>query len=64
MDFAILYTGLGEFDTAFDYLDKCVDERLGNMILLHISPIWRPLHGNKRFQGLLDRIGLKAFNVN
>jgi len=64
MDFAILYTGLGEFATAFDYLDKCVEERLGNLILLHISPIWRPLHGHKRFLGLLDRIGLKAFTRN
>jgi len=57
-DFAILYTALGKSDKAFDYLEKSYKERFGSMILMNLSPIWKPLHGDDRFHSLIQRIGL------
>lgn len=59
LDFATLHTGLGNYDIAIDYLEKVVDQRIGAVLLLHISPIWKPLRDHKRFQSLLDKIGVK-----
>ncbi len=59
MSFATLYTGLGMIDEAFAYLTKCVDQRLGPMIFLHISPIWKPLSSDPRFDELLALIGIE-----
>ncbi len=59
IDFATLYTGLGEIDKAFEYLEKCMDERYGAMVFFNSSPIWEPLRNDPRHQDILDRIGLK-----
>ena len=59
IDFATLYTGLGEIDKAFEYLEKCLKEKYGAMVLLNSSPIWEPLRGDPRYLDMLGRIGLK-----
>lgn len=59
MSFAILYAGLGRNDEAINYLEKCVRDKIGAVIFLHLSPIWETLHNEKRFIDLLDTIGLK-----
>ena len=58
-DFAILNTALGRFDEAFQHLEKCIEERSGSMVLLNLSPIWRPLRDDPRYHALIDRIGIK-----
>ncbi|WP_421763750.1 adenylate/guanylate cyclase domain-containing protein [Ekhidna sp.] len=58
LNFATLYTGLGDHEKALDYLEKVVDQRIGAVLLIHISPIWKPLREKERFSLLLDKIGL------
>lgn len=58
LNFATLYTGLGDYEKALDYLEKVVEQRIGAVLLIHISPIWKPLRDKKRFGLLLDKIGL------
>ncbi|MDN5204062.1 tetratricopeptide repeat protein [Fulvivirgaceae bacterium BMA10] len=58
LDFATLYTGLKDFDNAFFYLHKCCDEKIGAIVFLDVSPIWKPLKKDPRFREILDRIGL------
>lgn len=57
-NFATLYTGLGDHDKAFEYLNKCIDAKIGPLIFIDTSPIWRPLKGDPRFDKLKERIGL------
>lgn len=59
LNFATLYTGLGKYDLALDYLEKVVDQRTGAVLLLHISPIWKPLRDLDRFKSLLKKIGVQ-----
>ncbi|WP_420317254.1 TPR end-of-group domain-containing protein [Ekhidna sp.] len=59
LNFATLYTGLGDHEKALDYLEKVVEQKIGAVLLIHISPIWKPLRDTPRFKALLNRIGLK-----
>ena len=58
-DYATLYTGLGEHEKAIEYLNKCVEERNGQCIMMGLSPIWKPLRPSGDFQYLLEQIGIK-----
>ncbi len=60
MSFAMLYAGMGMTDEALKYLELCIDDKIGAAIFIHISPIWKPLHGENKFQNLLDRVGLQS----
>jgi adenylate cyclase len=57
IDFAILHLALGEPERALDFLEEAVDERLGVVVMLRNSLMWRELHTHPRFQRLLERIG-------
>jgi tetratricopeptide (TPR) repeat protein len=59
VNLAILYTGLGDHDKAFDALERAFAERdftLGTIIKW--NPYWGPLRADPRFERLLQRIGL------
>ena len=57
-DHAMIHTTLGELDTAFEYLERSVEERLGFMLFLRTNPMWDPLKHDPRFGRLMDRIGI------
>lgn len=59
LNFATFYTGLGHYELALDYLENVVDQRLGAVLLMHVSPIWKPLRKLDRFTSLLKKIGLQ-----
>jgi serine/threonine protein kinase/tetratricopeptide (TPR) repeat protein len=56
--FAIIYTGLGDNDRAFEWLDKGYDERPSNMSYLKVEPRLDPLRSDPRYHELLQRMGL------
>ena len=56
--FATLYTGLGQKDSAFCWLGKAYEERLGMLFWLKAAPVYHPLRDDPRFQDLVRRIGL------
>ncbi len=58
LDFAFVYAALGDYDTAFEYLNKAVDERLGSVLLINSMPIINNLKNDSRFELVLKRIGL------
>jgi len=49
MDYALVYIGLGQKDTAISYLEKCPDN------WLRINPLLDPLRDQPRFQKLVAR---------
>ncbi len=56
---AIIYTGLGEKDSAFEWLEKTYQERSYYVIWLKADPLYDPLRSDPRFASLLERIGFK-----
>ncbi len=58
IDFAILYTGLKDFDSAFYHLEKAVEERLGAAVFLGHRPHWDELRSDPRFKELVRKVGL------
>ena len=55
---ALIYTGLGEKNEAFEQLQKAYDERAGQLIYLNVDPRFESLRSDSRFQDLLKRVGL------
>jgi serine/threonine-protein kinase len=57
-DMAIIYTGLGEKEQAFAWLDKAYADRSWPLPLLKVDPRFDSLRSDPRFAGLVRRIGL------
>jgi tetratricopeptide (TPR) repeat protein len=54
---ALVYTGLGEKDQAFAWLEKAYEEHSFKMAWLKVEPQWDSLRSDPRFGDLLRRIG-------
>ncbi|HXG92117.1 MAG TPA: protein kinase [Blastocatellia bacterium] len=55
---AIIYTGLGETELAFTWLERAYEERSSWLTFLKVEPAYDPLRSDERFNDLLRRIGL------
>jgi eukaryotic-like serine/threonine-protein kinase len=55
---AIIHVGLGEFEPALDLLEKSVDLRSEEVLMLGNDPMLDPLRSNPRFAQLRQRMGL------
>lgn len=59
-DIAVISTGLGEVDVAFQWLNKAYEKRDVWITFLKAEPVFDKLRADKRFTELLTRAGLKA----
>jgi tetratricopeptide (TPR) repeat protein len=59
-DMAAVFTGLGEKDKAFTYLEQAFRERDSRLPFLAVEHWFEPLHSDPRFVGLCRRIGLPS----
>ena len=50
---------LGDKEQAFEYLNKAIEKRQGQMIMLNVEPPFEILRGDPRFDELVRRVGLK-----
>jgi tetratricopeptide (TPR) repeat protein len=57
-DIATIYVGLGNYDNAFNWLNRAFEERSLWMGYLKVEPQMDPLRADSRFQDLLGRVGL------
>ncbi|HTF37625.1 MAG TPA: protein kinase [Blastocatellia bacterium] len=57
-NFAIIYTGLGDKDRAFEWLTKCVEQRI--LIIFHLKsrPLFDALRSDPRYADLLRKMNL------
>jgi hypothetical protein len=53
---ALVYTGLGEKEQAFAFLNKAFDERSHWLVWLRLDPRWDSLRSDPRFAQLLTRL--------
>ena len=54
---ALLYTGLGEVDTALDWLERAFEERSSWLVWINVEPRFDRLRAAPRFGDLLRRMG-------
>jgi len=57
VDLAIIYSGLGEFDMAFEYLEKAFEQKHGGLLFI-CSIHWKKLRNDPRYHDLLKRMNL------
>ena len=55
---AMAYVGLGDHESALEWLDRAVDERDPWVTELRVQTAFAPLHGDPRFHALLRRLKL------
>jgi serine/threonine protein kinase/Tol biopolymer transport system component/tetratricopeptide (TPR) repeat protein len=55
---ALIYTGLGNHEAAFEWLEKACESRDEWMLWLGTEPKFDPIRSDPRFEGLLKRVGL------
>jgi len=58
LDFAELYTRLGDRDSAFDWLERAYKEHSSWLNFVNTDPLYDPLRSDPRYADLLRRIGL------
>jgi adenylate cyclase len=59
MNAALIYTGLGDKQRAFEWLEKAIEDRSRTVIFLKVEPQFDLLRSDPRFTHLLRRIGLE-----
>ena len=57
---AVVWTGLGDRDRAFQWLDQAYDEDCEYLVYLPTEPIADPLRADPRFSQLLQKLGLTS----
>ena len=57
-NFALIYSGLGDRDEAFAWLERAIDERSYEVTLLKVETALENLHSDPRFTSLLKRLNL------
>jgi TolB-like protein/DNA-binding winged helix-turn-helix (wHTH) protein len=57
---ALIHTGLGDKDRAFEWLHKAYEDRDVALVGMYLkaNPVWDSLRSDARFAGLLGRLGL------
>jgi TolB-like protein/Tfp pilus assembly protein PilF len=55
---ALIHTGLGEKDQAFEWFEMAYQNRCEALVLFNANPMFHTLHGDPRFIDLQQRIGL------
>ena len=55
---ALVYAGLNEVESAFDWLDKAFEERYDRLVFLNVEPMFDVLRAHPAFERLVRRLGL------
>lgn len=58
VEVAAVQVRLGEFNAAFESLERAREKHDTNIIYLKVDPFWDAVRSDPRFQGLLHRMGL------
>jgi len=56
---ALIYSGLGDKEETFNWLERGFQERADYLVFLKVDPRFDWLHADPRFASLLERIGLQ-----
>jgi serine/threonine-protein kinase len=56
--YALVHTGLGDADRAFEWLERSFEERFNRLAYLRFEIIWDSLRKDPRFEAMVRKIGL------
>jgi hypothetical protein len=56
--FVNAYLGLGDYDQAFEWLERACQEQSDILLFLKVHPFFDPLRNDSRFVELARRVGL------
>ena len=56
---AVIYSGLGDKDHAFQWLEKAIEEHDLRLFVIKVVPEFHSLHSDPRFTALLKKMGLE-----
>jgi len=56
---AVLYTGLGDKDKAFEMLEKAYEEHVYDLPTITLWPYFESLRSDPRYKELLKKMGLE-----
>jgi tetratricopeptide (TPR) repeat protein len=56
---AIVHACRGDHDAAFAWFDRAYEERDSGVAYTVSEPVLRPLHGDPRWQAMLERLGIR-----
>jgi DNA-binding winged helix-turn-helix (wHTH) protein/TolB-like protein/Tfp pilus assembly protein PilF len=59
LDIATIYVSLGEFDEAFQWMERAFTDRSTNTGFLQFDPSFDALHDDPRFIGLVERVNAR-----
>ena len=57
---ALIHAGLEDVDAAVQTLDQACEERSRFVVFMRVWPVFDGLHGDPRFDALLQRVGLRG----
>lgn len=57
--FVVIHAGLGEWDNAFDWFERAIDEHEPLMLHFHVHPNYGPLHAHPRFPAQMRKMNLE-----
>ncbi len=56
--FARMHIALANPAIALDRLEQALEEHCGDLDLVHLQPVFQPLHGEARFRRIVEQLGL------
>ena len=56
---ALIYIGLGDYDLAFEWMEKALQARAWQLGFLKVEPFFDPIRSDPRYADLLRRVGLQ-----
>ena len=59
LDIATIHASLGEFDEAFQWMERAIADRSTNIGFLQFDPSFDALHDDPRFIGLVERVNAR-----
>jgi tetratricopeptide (TPR) repeat protein len=62
-EIASVYVALGEKDEAFNWLKRALDAHGGEVEMIPMQPMFRPLYSDSRFHEIVRRLGLDPAKV-
>ena len=57
-DYATIYAGLGDKEKALEFLQRCLEQRQWQLILLKVHPYWDTVRDDPRFVEMLQKVRL------
>ena len=57
-EIATVQVGLGDYDSALDWLEKAIEQRSRSMLFIEITQLWDPLRNHPRYETIKNSVGI------